>query len=49
MLRNVLSKESEMAAREGEEYFQRVVRGLNYWLELTEREYLFWGIWKFAK
>lgn len=49
MIANVRANETEMVAREGEDYYRRVLEGLGYWLEVCEKGHLAWGIWRFVK
>ncbi len=49
MLQEVGAKESVMVARDGQDYFDRMTRGLAYWLQMCDDGYLAWGIWKFVK
>ncbi|ETX04146.1 MAG: hypothetical protein ETSY2_30490 [Candidatus Entotheonella gemina] len=49
MLQEARAKEAVMVARDGQAYFDRVVRGLAYWMHMCDEGYLAWGIWKFVK
>lgn len=49
MLANARDKRDGFIASEGEDYYERVIKGLSYWLQTCERGHLAWAIWHFVK
>lgn len=49
MIANTQRNEAALVEREGAEQYARILKGLRYWQDITERGYLDWAVWSFTR